>query len=87
MYITFLLGSTYSAPILNCPFKLAKKLNSYFAQCGTFKIFVSLKFYVKSILRLLEVQNQPLFEIDQKTKFTAPKMAKAVVLHFENPQN
>ena len=28
-------------------------------QCGNFKIFVSLIFYVKSILRILEVQNLP----------------------------
>ena len=30
------------------------------AQCGNFIIFLSLKFYVKSILRILKVQNLPL---------------------------
>ena len=29
-------------------------------QCGNFMIFVSLRFYVKSILGILEVQNQQL---------------------------
>ena len=28
------------------------------AQCGNFKIFVSLRFYVKSVLRTPKVQNQ-----------------------------
>ena len=28
-------------------------------QCGNFRIFLSLRFYVKSILRTFEVQNQP----------------------------
>ena len=32
----------------------------YEAQCGNFKIFLLLRFYVKSILRILEVQNLPL---------------------------
>ena len=30
-----------------------------FSQCGNFRIFLSLRFYVKSILRTLEVQNLP----------------------------
>ena len=32
-------------------------------QCGNFMIFVSFRFYVKSILRILEVQNQPFYHI------------------------
>ena len=31
-----------------------------FTQCGNFRIFISLRFHVKSILRILEVQNLPL---------------------------
>ena len=31
-------------------------------QCGNFKIFLPLKFYVKSILGILEVQNLPFFD-------------------------
>ena len=33
------------------------------AQCGNFKIFVSLRFYVKSILWILEVQKLPFLPI------------------------
>ena len=32
---------------------------AYIPQCGNFRIFLSLRFYVKSILKNLEVQNQP----------------------------
>ena len=32
-------------------------------QCGNFSIFLSLRFYVKTILRVLEVQNQPFSHI------------------------
>ena len=32
-------------------------------QCGNFRIFLSLRFYVKSILGILEVQNQPFLHI------------------------
>ena len=34
-------------------------------QCGNFMIFVSSRFYVKSILRILEVQNQPFYHIQR----------------------
>ena len=39
------------------------KLNSSQTQCGNFIIFLSLRFYVKSILKILEVQNLPLQHI------------------------
>ena len=32
----------------------------YKTQCGNFRIFLSLRFYVKSVLGILEVQNLPL---------------------------
>ena len=32
-------------------------------QCGNFMIFLSLRFYVKSTLRIVEVQNQPFYHI------------------------
>ena len=38
---------------------LAANLLTSFAQCGNFMIFLSLRFYVKSILGILEVQNLP----------------------------
>ena len=43
-------------------FELFQKLVTY-VNCGNFIIFVSLRFYVKSILRFLEVQNQPFYDI------------------------
>ena len=44
---------------------LSKKVTSAdVTQCGNFRIFVSLRFYVKSILDILEVQNQPFHNLD-----------------------
>ena len=37
------------------------KVNVFSTQCGTFKIFVLLRFYMKSILEILEVQNVPFY--------------------------
>ena len=34
--------------------------NLMLPQCGNFMILVSFRFYVKSVLRILEVQNQPI---------------------------
>ena len=42
-----------ASDVMSCLFMVSPK------QCGSFKIFVSLRFYVKSILWILEVQNLP----------------------------
>ena len=38
---------------------LAKTIRLSKSQCGNFIVFVSLRFYVESILGILDVQNQP----------------------------
>ena len=39
-----------------------KRIVTQIAQCGNFKIFISLRFYVKSILWILEVQKLPFLQ-------------------------
>ena len=55
----------YNTPNLNSP--LRNQIQT--AQCGNFKIFVSFRFYVKSILRIIEVQNQPFYHISEDLNF------------------
>ena len=44
---------------VSIPYKYLFCENTIDSQCGKFKIFVSVKFYVKSILSILEVQKLP----------------------------
>ena len=45
------------------PYKIEIVHNSDMAQCENFRIFLTLIFYVKLILGILEVQNQPFLYI------------------------
>ena len=51
-----LLRDSFQRPLLFTRYRVSQ---IDWAQCGNFMIFLSLRFYVKSILRILEVRNMP----------------------------
>ena len=46
-----------------------------FPRCGNFRIFLSLRFYVKSILQILEVSKLPFFAVSAFKKYKKCKNA------------